>query len=173
MTLVPVIETERLRLRGFRAEDLDAFAAFFASERSRFVGGPRDRRESWRGMTAIMGQWALLGYGLWAVEERASGALAGAVGIVNHVGWEEPELGYHLYNGFEGRGLAFEAALAARTHAARHFGLDRLISYIDPANARSLALARRLGAVHERDGELLGKPCQVWRHPAVAEAVPA
>ena len=71
---IPVLETERLRLRGFREEDLDRFAEFCASEAlTRFVGGTSDRRGTWRRIAAYLGHWALRGYGHWAIEEKASG----------------------------------------------------------------------------------------------------
>jgi RimJ/RimL family protein N-acetyltransferase len=69
---------------------------------------------------------------------------------------------------FEGQGLAFEAALAARTHAALYQNLDGVISYIAPGNTRSIALANRLGARFEREGTLLDTPCHIYRHPKEA-----
>lgn len=162
---IPVIETDRLILRGPREADFEVFAAFGASERSRFVGGPVPRIRSWGGFLATFGHWALRGYGMWMLQERASGKTAGRIGMIYNDGWDEPELGWHIYDGFEGQGLAYEGALATRTYAARHQGLDGVISYIDPENTRSIALAKRLGATHERDGELLGHACHIYRHP--------
>ncbi|MCV2888113.1 GNAT family N-acetyltransferase [Ruegeria aquimaris] len=171
MTLsIPVIETENLILRGPRESDFEAFAAFGASDRSRFVGGPFPRFRSWGGFLATYGHWALRGYGMWMVEDRATAATAGRIGFIFNDGWDEPELGWHIFDGFEGKGYAFEASSAARTYGAQHFGLDAVISYIDPVNTRSLRLAERLGAQYERDGEVVGHPCQVWRHPHQKEA---
>lgn len=162
---IPVIETPELILRGYRESDFPSFAAFAASPRSRFVGGPQQRHASWRSFMAAIGHWALRGYGMWIVEHRATGDIAGRVGVIMNDGWDEPELAWHIYDGFEGRGLAHEACIAARTYAARNFGMPSLMSFIAPENARSLRLARRLGCRFERDAELLGKPCQIWRHP--------
>lgn len=166
---VPVVETPDLILRGYRETDFEALAAFGASERSRFVGGPMDRWASWRALLAGMGHWVLRGYGMWMVEHRETGAVAGRVGVIFNESWDEPELGWHIFDGFEGQGYAYQACLAARDHAARHMGLDGVISYIAAENARSRRLAERLGCVHERDGTLLDQPCQVWRHPKLAE----
>ncbi len=163
---IPVIETEQLILRGPEARDFEPYADFGASERSRFVGGPFSRMDAWRSFLAGLGHWALRGFGMWMVEHRATGATAGRIGMIEHDGWPEPELGWHIYDGYEGQGLAREGALAARAHAARHQGLDRVISQIAPDNTRSLALARRLGATFERDGTLLDAPVQIWRHPS-------
>ena len=166
----PTIGTADLVLRGYREEDFEAFAAFGASERSKFVGGPHTRWESWRAFLAGIGHWLLRGYGMWMLEHRESGGIAGRVGMIMNDGWDEPELAWHIYDGFEGRGLAYQACLAARAYAARHMGLNGVISYIDPANSRSLRLAARLDCTFEREATLLGQPAHVYRHPKSEEA---
>ena len=93
-------------------------------------------------------------------------AVAGRLGLVEHDGWPEPELGWHIYEGFEGRGYAYEGAMAARDHACRVMGMAPMISCIAPENLRSRRLAERMGAVIERETELLGQPCLIYRHPA-------
>lgn len=168
MISVPVINTERLILRGPRENDFEAFAAFGASERSKWVGGPYPRIRSWGGFLATYGHWALRGFGMWMLEHVETGKTVGRVGMIYNDGWEEPELGWHIFDGFEGKGLAFEAAQIARDYAANHQGLNGVISYIDPANTRSISLANRLGAAFERKGELLGMKVDVYRHPKVA-----
>lgn len=166
---VPVVETERLILREPRMSDLDAVAGFMASDRAAFVGGPKDRQQSWRILLAGLGHWLARGYGYWTVQDRATGAVVGRVGVHFHaVDWPEPELGWHIFDGYEGKGYALEAARAARDAAARHMGLTRLISLIAPENARSRALAARLGAAVEGSVTLLGKPALIYRHPAGA-----
>ena len=161
---IPTIETKRLRLRAARASDLDVVAEFFSVERSRFVGGPKDRFDSWRSMCNGLGQWALRGYGLWHAEEIATGAVVGCTGIFHPDGWPEPELGYHLFNGFERQGFAFEMAEAARDYACIHQGLCGLVSLIQPSNSTSIRLAEKLGAAYEGDKDVFGIPCHVYRH---------
>lgn len=167
---IPVIETERLVLRGPEMDDLPALTAYFATERSRFTGGPATATDAARTLFRMAGHWHFRGYGLWMIEDRETGSTAGWTGILNNVGWPEPELGWTVFEGFEGRGLAGEAARAARRHAADHFGIETPISLIDPRNHRSAALAERLGARIERSEEVLGTLCDVWRHPRVQEA---
>lgn len=165
---IPTVETERLILRAPHLDDLPALTAFFATERSHMVGGPRDALESWGMLARRLGHWALKGFGLWHLTEKSSGRFAGGVGLIDAPGWDEPELGWTVMEDFEGKGFAYEAALAARSYAARHQGLNGLISYIAHENDRSRALAERLGATLERDNaELLGQSCQVWRHPKI------
>lgn len=170
---IPSIETDRLILRAPHLDDLPAMTAFFATERSHMVGGPRDAFDSWKSLMGRFGHWAVHGYGGWHFAEKASGAFAGWTGMINAPGWDEPELGWVVMQEFEGKGLAYEAALAARDYAARHQGLNGVISYIAHANDRSRALAERLGATYERDGELLGKKAQIWRHPKIDITEPA
>ncbi len=162
---IPVLDTQRLTLRAPQASDLPTLTAFYETERSHTVGGPRTALESFTGLTARIGHWAVCGFGLWHIDSRENGDFLGWVGVMNPPGWQEPELAWALFAHAEGKGYAFEAARAARAFASQEFKLDGLISYILPDNTRSAALAERLGASIEGDGLLLGKPCNIWRHP--------
>lgn len=163
LTAAPRIETDRLILRAPREADFAAMLAFNDSPRAAFVGGGAPRQQIWRGLLANIGLWALRGYGLYSVESKA-GDFIGRVGVLFHDGWHEPELGWHLYDGYEGRGYALEAARAAQADYHARISPAPLISYIDPANQRSQALAGRLGAIPERDTLFFDKPVAIWRH---------
>ncbi|WP_163847362.1 GNAT family N-acetyltransferase [Pseudooceanicola aestuarii] len=164
---IPVIKTERLILRAPRAGDYDAVGDFMRDpDRTRHLGGPATEEfDIWRAYLSVVGHWMWRGYGLWTVADKTTDKALGRVGMIHHVMWPEAELGWHVFTGAEGRGIAHEAALAARLHAAEHFGLPRLISQIHPDNTRSRALAERMGAVVERETTLLGDPCLIYRHP--------
>ena len=166
MTAAPRIETERLLLRPPTREDFAPIAAFYATEASRFVGGPLEERPVWYWFSAGIGDWDLLGFGSWAIEARATGALAGLVWLNHPPGFPEREMGWLLLPGFEGRGYATEAARAVRDHAYRTLGWTTLVSYVDPANQRSCALARRLGCTEEPQAEPLFPWDLVFRHPS-------
>ncbi|WP_137109541.1 GNAT family N-acetyltransferase [Rhodobacter sp. SY28-1] len=162
---VPVLRTERLVLRAPRPDDFDAYATYYAEDRSRFTGGPLDRPTAWRAFAAQIGHWHLRGYGLWTVTD-ATEAPVGHVGFWNPEGWLEREIGWALYPGHEGKGYAYEAAMAARTHAYTVLGWGPLTSVIAPGNDRSIALAVRMGATFERDWvSPSGKPALIYRHP--------
>lgn len=165
---IPVLETERLILRAPCGADLPAIIAFRASDRTAFIGGPKDAMQVWDGFLQQIGHWALRGYGWWIIEHRASGTVAGRTGVAFDADVPEPELGWHIFDGFEGQGYAFEAALAARRHAQTVMGLGPVISMIHPENVRSRALAKRLGAAFEAMGEIDGQVCEIWRHPGGA-----
>jgi RimJ/RimL family protein N-acetyltransferase len=163
---IPVVETARLTLREPRESDLEALVAFGAGTRAQFMGGPYDRYGAWRVLIAGIGHWALRGYGFWSVDRKSDGAFIGRVGVIFPPVDAEPELAYHLFEGFEGQGFATEAVLAARAHAYGHMGLGPLVSCIDARNAPSLALARRVGAWFEREMVEDGCTLHVYRHPA-------
>ncbi len=165
LSTIPVIETERLILRAPREADFPALLAFSESPRAAFLGGSQPRQHIWRGLLANIGHWALRDYGFWSVDNRA-GDFIGRVGVIYHDGWPEPELAWHLFDGFEGHGYAFEAALAARTDHARRISAQPLISMIDVDNARSEALALRLGAVRERTETDDRGAHHIYRHPS-------
>lgn len=163
---IPVLETERLRLRAWREEDLSAFAEFCAKEATaRFVGGTGNRQNAWRRMAMFLGHWTLRGYGNWAIEEKASGRWVGYSGLWSPEGWPEPELMWGLAAGSQGRGYATEAARHAREFAYCELGWTTLTSYIDVRNEPSQRVAQRLGAARERDIELGENPVGLYRHP--------
>lgn len=122
-------------------------AAFYASERSIWEDGPLDARAAWRVWASEVGQWPLMGFGPFSLEDRASGAYRGELGVYQPLGYPEPELGWFVVPEAEGRGFATEAARAVMAWAQAAFGWDRLVNYVDPRNARSIALGLRLGGV--------------------------
>ena len=167
MTVAPVIETERLILRPNRPEDFDAYAAFYATDRARLRGGVKTRAQAWIQFAAEIGHWSLRGYGFWAVENKAAGAYCGQVGLWNPEGWAEPEIGWLMMEGFEGKGYAHESALRARAYAYNTLGWTRAASCISEGNDRSIRLAERMGATFDRRFPRDGMPDHlVYIHPA-------
>ena len=158
------LETGRLILRPFVDDDLDDYAAICADpEVMRFLHGPpMTRAEAWQHMARMLGHWMLRGFGIWAVQERESGRLVGRLGFIQPEGWPGFELGWTLGRPYWGRGFATEGARAALEHAFGEMGRDHVISLIDPENARSIAVAERLGETLEGETEVLGKRVRVY-----------
>jgi RimJ/RimL family protein N-acetyltransferase len=153
------LETPRLRMRHFRVEDLDAFAAMCADpEVMRYLGTgvTLNRHEAWRSMAGMLGHWRLLGYGMWALESKETGELVGRAGFFDPPGWPGFELGWVLGRRHWGLGYASEAARAALDHAFREMKRDRVISVIRHGNARSIKVAEGLGSKLAGETELLG-----------------
>jgi RimJ/RimL family protein N-acetyltransferase len=167
LAATPVIDTPRLHMRAPAPGDWPAFAAFAASDRARFVGGPLDAGKAWRAFGHIVGHWVLRGFGLFVFAARATGAPLGMTGPWFPEGWPEREIAWAVWvPEAEGKGYAAEAAAAACDHALGPLGWPSAVSYIDPGNTRSIALAERLGAVPDPDAACPGgEPCLVYRHP--------
>jgi len=167
MRLGPTLATDRLTLRPPRQDDFEALCAFGRSEeRNRFLGGTSDANKQWIRLLADFGHWAMRGYGLFAIEVTASGAFVGRAGVIFHNHNDEPELAWHLFEGFDGHGYATEAAAAARDWYYETTGNGPLMSWVNIANLPSQAVARRLGATFERlDTTASGYEGQIWRHP--------
>lgn len=147
---IPTLRTARLTLRPPVFGDFPAYAALMASPRSTGMGGPFDTRAAWGLFCHDIACWPLFGHGALMIDLTATGTCVGQVGINHGPLFPEKELGWLLYDGHEGQGYATEAAEAMRDWAFTTLGLDTLVSYCDPANGRSIAVAERLGAV--RDG---------------------
>jgi RimJ/RimL family protein N-acetyltransferase len=159
------LETERLRLRIMEERDLDALAAMYGdAETMRYIGEGKvlSRMESWRSIAAALGHWLLKGYGMWAVELKATGTVVGRVGYIDAEGWPGFELGWLIAREHWGRGYASEAALAARDYATGTLKKDRVISLIRIGNERSVRVAEKLGFVRDGTVEMLGAPALVY-----------
>lgn len=162
--MIPSLSTARLRLRPPRADDFADYAAFCASPRTAGMGGPLGTRQAWGMFCHEAAGWALFGVGALMLERHEDEACLGLVGISNGPRFPEAELGWLLYEGHEGKGYGREAAAALRDWAAETRGLTRLVSYVDPENARSIALALRLGAVLDPEAKPQDPEDLVFRH---------
>jgi RimJ/RimL family protein N-acetyltransferase len=164
---IPTVVTARLRLRAFRAGDLEAYATMQANPevmRYLITGRTATRAEVWRTTATFLGAWPLRGYGMWAVEKIDGGAFVGSVGVFEPLDWPEPEIAYSLDQPFWQQGFATEAAAAARDWLFGHFPLARAASFIRPENRASIRVAQRLGAVCDGTVELRGATFQHWVH---------
>ena len=146
---IPVLETARLRLRAPHIRDFQMYARIVCSQRGRFMGGPMNREEAWDDFARMCSVWLWRGHGAWVMVRKADGVPLGVVLLGFEPGDQEPELGVALTQAAEGRGLALEAAQAARDYAFRSLELPRLVSYVSPENTRSIALMETLGAQPE------------------------
>jgi RimJ/RimL family protein N-acetyltransferase len=156
----PELRTERLLLRGWRDDDLDALAPICAdAETMRWVGSPEgmNREETWRHMAYLVGHWVLRGHGVWAVEEREVGQLVGRVGLLFPEGWPGLEVGWLIARPHWGQGYATEAARAAMDWARAELDATHLISLIADDNERSERVAQKLGMAVEGRTTILGE----------------
>jgi RimJ/RimL family protein N-acetyltransferase len=165
--MIPVLETERLRMRGWRESDFEPFAAIYADpEQARFIGGVHTRDYAWRRMATYLGHWVLRGFGHWVLEDKASGGFVGWSGLWCPEGFPGREISWTLMPFMRGRGLAQEAARRARAYAYDTLGWESAISLINLDNAASIRVAEKLGATFESVTHFRGSDCAIYRHPS-------
>jgi RimJ/RimL family protein N-acetyltransferase len=157
--LYEILETERLRLRHFVETDLDSYAPICAdAETMRYIGlgMPLSRADAWRSIAMLLGHWQLRGYGMWAVEDKATGAFLGRIGLHYPEAWPVLEVGWLLDRAHWGRGLATEGGRAAMQFGFERLNLSRISSVIHPLNKASIRVAEKLGMKRERTTQVLG-----------------
>ena len=152
-TIIPVIETERAVIRPYRLSDFDAHVTLWADPQvTRYIGGrPFTREESWDRYLRVAGLWPVLGFGFWAVEERASGRLVGNAGFHDLKRRIEPsieglpEAGWALLPEMHGKGFATEVVAAIHRWSDATLPHDRTVAIVDPGNTASLRVAKKCG----------------------------
>ncbi len=160
------LETERLILRMFRESDFKQYSKICADpEVMRFLrsaGKPPTAFEVWRQMAFFIGHWQFRGYGMWAVEEKASGDLVGRIGFLYPAGWPDFELGWTLRRESWGRGYATEGARRALDYAFAELKREHVISLINKDNLASIRVAERIGERLEGKTDLMGQEVLVY-----------
>lgn len=144
----PVLETDRLILRRFVADDLPAYQDLFSQPAViEFLPPLRTPNEAWRNMAMMEGGWTLRGYSMAAMVERASGRVIGRAGPWHPEGHPGLEIGWATHPDVQGKGYATEAAIAWRNWLfARMPDLTEILHVIAPTNHASKAVALKLGA---------------------------
>ena len=175
---VPTVEAARLRLRGHRVEDLGDCAAMWADASVvRHIGGrPFAAEETWSKILRYAGLWALLGYGYWAIEEKASGRYVGNVGFADFKREVQPsfdgapEIGWALAPWAQGKGFATEAVGAATGWGDRHLAAAATVCMIDPDNAASIRVAQKCGYREFARATYKNQPTILFRRDAAASS---
>jgi len=151
---IPTVETERLILRPHRLEDFANVRAMSAdADVMRYMGSGalQTEEEAWSKFLRFAGHWHFLGYGYWAVEEKASGMMIGDVGFSEKKRdrgpefRDVPEMGWALSPSAQGKGYATEAVNGAIDWGRRALGNIRVMCVINADNAASIAVARKCG----------------------------
>jgi RimJ/RimL family protein N-acetyltransferase len=163
---VPVVETARLRLRAHQIAEFADCAAMWADPVvTRYIGGrPFSEEEVWARVLRYVGHWLWLGFGYWAVEEKATGNYIGEVGFADFKRDIQPsihglpELGWVLTSGAHGKGYATEAVQAAIAWGQSHFGSGQTVCLIHPENVASLRVAEKCGFRESLRSTYKGQP---------------
>jgi RimJ/RimL family protein N-acetyltransferase len=156
---IPILESERLRLRAHRADDLDDAAAMWGDPIvTKHIGGrPSTREEVWGRLHRYLGHWAIVGYGFWCIEEKESRRFVGEIGFADFrrdlqpTIPDAPEIGWALTPSAHGRGFATEAVRRVLAWGDERFGERATMCIIDPGNVASRRVAAKCG--YEEVGE--------------------
>jgi [ribosomal protein S5]-alanine N-acetyltransferase len=144
--VIPVIETERLLLRGPEAADFPVYKGFFDdAEASQYYGGPLDAATAWRVLATDIGHWALRGYGRWSVIEKASGKMIGGCGLWWPEDYPRSELTWWIIATARRHGYAFEASQAAVRFGYHTLGWPLVETHMNDANEPARRLVEKLG----------------------------
>jgi RimJ/RimL family protein N-acetyltransferase len=165
MRIAPVLETERLVLRPHGVEDwADCVALWADPEVTRHIGGqPSTAEQTWSRLVRYAGLWSLLGYGYWAICEKATGRFAGEAGFADfkrdiHPSFEgTPEIGWALARWAHGRGYGTEAVRAVVSWGDTNLESPRTVCLISPSNAASISVARKCGYTLAGEREYKGQ----------------
>jgi len=174
-SIAPVLDTTRLILRAHRRSDLDAVAEMWGDmEVARHISGkPSTREESWARLLRYGGLWNFLGYGYWAVEEKASGRFVGDVGLANFQREMEPplgdlpEAGWVLSPSVHGKGYATEAVRAVLDWSDANLKTP-VVCILAPENPASIRVAEKSGFVKQGEGTYKTWPTWFYRREAGA-----
>jgi RimJ/RimL family protein N-acetyltransferase len=171
----PLIETERLLLRGHRRDDLPECAKMWADDAvtRHITGKPSSRQQTWARILGYVGHWILMGYGYWAIEEKKSRAYIGELGFadfkreIDPAIQGAPEMGWALKPSAHGRGYAKEAIQAALAWADANLKFERTICIINSNNPRSIALAEKFGFRCFQDARHMDVPVKLFSRSRV------
>jgi len=158
--------TDRLILRPYRRDDLEALHAMFSDpEHMRWYPEPFSREASQAWLDRQLERYRDPGFGLLIVEDRQTGAFLGTVGptiqLVDEV--EHVEIGWHTKPGRKGDGIAPEAAVAATAWAFENLDIDHVISLVRPENTGSNRVAQKLGMHVDTETDRVGLRHYVYR----------
>jgi RimJ/RimL family protein N-acetyltransferase len=166
-----VIETPRLILRVPSLEEFGPWCAFMADEEAaRFIGKVQPPSMVWRGICTMAGSWALHGYAMFSVFEKATGRWVGRVGPWQPHQWPGAEVGWGVIREVWGKGYALEASAASMNFAVDVLGWTDIIHSIHPDNVNSQKLAKRLGSTNRGPGKMPppyeNDPVELWGQSA-------
>uniref|UniRef100_UPI002117CBBD GNAT family N-acetyltransferase n=1 Tax=Frankia sp. AvcI1 TaxID=573496 RepID=UPI002117CBBD len=160
---VPTVLTPRLALRGWRADDvLDYLEIVSGSGMADHTPQPKTEAAAWSQTAFQIGHWALRGYGMWAVEDRATGQLLGRAGLYEALGWPGCEVAWTIRRERWGEGLATEAGRAALEFAFDVVKRDDLISIMTAENTGSIKVATKLGLTYGRTETIQGGEYSIY-----------
>jgi RimJ/RimL family protein N-acetyltransferase len=151
----PTIENSDVILRQWRAADFEFYAAYLGNEATaEYVGGAVDKQKAWRHLASLIGHWTLRGFGVYAVEDFATGQLQGCAGLWQPQGWPCREFAFWFTVEAYASVCAVQATQLAMDEVNTVFPQESVTSFIHPKNLPALALAGELGGMPQGEEPL-------------------
>lgn len=177
---VPVIETQRLRLRGHRFDDLGDCVSLWSNPAvTRFIGGkPSTEQQTWARLLAYIGHWSILGFGYWVIEEKDTKHFVGEIGFADFKRDIDasmrgvPEIGFALAPAYHGRGYATEGVQAVLAWGDTNLPSRRTVCMINPQNLASVRVVQKFGYEIFTQTEFSDQPILFLEREAHDDAAP-
>lgn len=149
---MPEIETTRLLLRMFTADDLEDLSRIYAdADVMKYLSGhPLTREETASWLKYFLAGWEQYGFGWWAVTLKERGELIGHCGLQFIHVTPDVEVTYGLEKAYWRMGLASEAARACLRYGFEELKLDRIYALADPGNVGSHRVMERVGMRYDK-----------------------
>jgi [ribosomal protein S5]-alanine N-acetyltransferase len=154
------LQTDRLRLRPYRPNDVTPMRAVFGDpEVMRFSqsGGDKSLEETAARVQKLIDHQTKFGFSLWVVEDRATGAILGDCGLKQLEDGPEIEVGYRFAKAHWGRGYATEAAAASVEYGFIKLELSRIVAVVDPVNVASCRVIEKIGLPYQHRAHYYGR----------------
>lgn len=148
--MIPIIETERLRLLPPSPDCFDTYERFYTdADASEMYGGPIGREQVWARLKADLGSWHLLGFGVWVIQLKSDDSYVGSCGFWQGKDWPT-ELTWWVIPEARGQGIATEASKVVLLHAYNEFKWNKVETYMNDENSAARSLVEKLGGLKTR-----------------------
>jgi RimJ/RimL family protein N-acetyltransferase len=170
---IPVLETQRLLLRGHKIEDFNASAEMWADPLvvAYISGVPSTKSQSWDRFLRYAGLWCQLGFGYWVVETKTDRRFIGEIGFADFKRDTSPciegipEAGWVLKSQAHGQGFAAEAVKRALEWADCQLNFEKTVCLFDPVHVASISVAEKVGYGHKTVGRFGEKEALFMERP--------
>ncbi len=159
MSLLVSLETQRLLMRPFVAEDAEALFQYRKDrEVMRFIPGGPDQslKDTQQTIAKYLEHQRIYGFSKWAMTLKDSGQLIGDSGLLLLEQGPDFELGYRLAQEYWHMGFATEAGHAWLQAAFSKLNIQRVVAFAHPDNSVSIHVMRKLGMIFEKHARFYG-----------------
>lgn len=153
--MIPILQTERLRLREFNTADATFIIQLLNSEGwLKFIGDRQiktiEQAQNYL-ISGPMKSYSVNGFGLSMVELKNTHIPIGMCGLIKRDNLLYPDIGFAFLEEFMGKGYAFEVAEETINFAKKNLNKETIKAITLPTNVRSISLLKKLGMTFEKN----------------------